>query len=81
MTIQFTGGMRGGGGRGDDTRLVFDTRAHEYDDGRFQGFVHVILFLDGGQEERDFPCGAIRDTEDEALADALKLSRELPLGR
>ncbi|HEY4318969.1 MAG TPA: hypothetical protein VGN04_15320 [Herbaspirillum sp.] len=73
MTIQFTGAD--GGGR----RLAFDTRAHEYDDGKFQGFVHVILFHDGAQEEQDFPCGAIRETEDEALQDAVKLSKELPI--
>ncbi|RXZ38192.1 hypothetical protein D9O50_01180 [Oxalobacteraceae bacterium CAVE-383] len=76
MTVQFTGATNSGG-----ARLAYDTRAHEHDDGKFQGFVHVILFHDGGQEEKDFPCGAIRATEDEALADAIKLSRELPIGR
>jgi hypothetical protein len=76
MTIQFTGAANAGG-----NQLVFDTRAHEHDDGKFQGFVHVVLFRDGGQEEKDFPCGAIRDSEDEALEDAIKLSRELPISR
>ncbi|MDB5774884.1 MAG: hypothetical protein JWP38_1017 [Herbaspirillum sp.] len=76
MTVQFTGATNT-----DGNRLVFDTRAHEYDDGKFQGFVHLILFRDSSQEEKDFPCGAIRDTEEEALADALKLSKELPISR
>jgi hypothetical protein len=75
MTIQFTGAASGG------NRLAYDTRAHEYDDGKFQGFVHVVLFRDGAQEEKDFPCGTIRETEDEALEDAIKLSKELPIGR
>jgi hypothetical protein len=76
MTIQFTGGVNTG-----ERQLVFDTRAHEHDDGKFQGFVHVVLFHDGGQEEKDFPCGTIRDSEDEALEDAIKLSKELPFSR
>ena len=74
MTMHFTGVTNSSG-----HRLDFDTRAREHEDGKFQGFVHVVLFRNGGQEEKDFPCGTIRDTEEEALADALKLSRELPI--
>lgn len=75
MTIQYTGwsGCK-------ENKLVFDARAHEHDDGKFQGFVHVILYRSGAQEEKDFPCGVLRETEDEALEDAQRLSTNLPLG-
>jgi hypothetical protein len=60
------------------SHIYTSTYANRLESGKFQGFVHTVRIRGGARTEQEFACATIRETEDQALADALALTNKLP---
>jgi uncharacterized protein involved in outer membrane biogenesis len=60
------------------SHIYTSTYANRLENGKFQGFVHTVRIRGTARTEQEFACAKVRETEEQALADALALTNKLP---
>lgn len=61
-----------------ENHLSVSILARKNEAGTYRGYVDVRVFSNGIRTDHEYPCVSDRQTEGEALSDALMLSNHLP---